>query len=72
MTQEEVEQVFIDVMEIIRKRQMPLEMGYWMLGNAFCRFSQVLSRPTHQVVADIEIIHKTLPQPIEDTDEPNQ
>ena len=34
MTQEEVEQVFMDVMEIIRKRQMPLEMGYWMLGNA--------------------------------------
>jgi tagatose-1,6-bisphosphate aldolase non-catalytic subunit AgaZ/GatZ len=67
------ETVFVEMMQLLADKKIPLEMMYFYLGSMFCRIAQTINRPIGQVLADIELSFKSLPEPIEEIDEqPNE
>jgi len=68
----DINEVFIEILGILTKRQVPINLFYFILGSSFCRFSQSINRPLEQILSDIETTFKSLPEPIEEKDEPNQ
>lgn len=68
----DIEQLIVELMQVIVKRQFPIELSYFVVASTFCRLAQAMGRTVEQIISDIEVTFKSLPQPIEDKDESHQ
>ena len=67
-----MDDIFVEVVQLYVSKGYNLDQMYFISGSHFCRVAAAMNKPVEQIISDIALTFKSLPPPIEETDESNQ